>query len=262
MTWTAPVSMRESARVPAIVWLCSVRSLWWVRRSSGLGYTEVNTGMENRLKERLTGGAILVALIVALVPEMFKGQDASAPAASSSSSGDGPPVRTIIVDLSNNPKNSAPLQSPSEATAPAAVTTPTPAPVVPPPAPAQSSAQSAAPTSAPPAASSPQAIARTSSAAPPRIARAPAPSSNAAPPAAHAAPAGNWSVQLGLFSKRENAERMVNEAKAKGFGAAISGPDAKGQFHVHVTGLTDRNAAAAMVQKMKGEGLPAAVVAP
>jgi cell division septation protein DedD len=91
-----------------------------------------------------------------------------------------------------------------------------------------------------------------------------APNTNtiAAPAAPKAAPGAGWSVQLGLFSRRENAERMMNEAKAKGFNAGISNPDAKGQFHVHVTGLTDRNAAQAMAQKLKGEGLPAAVVAP
>jgi cell division septation protein DedD len=212
--------------------------------------------MENRLKERLTGGAILVAIIVALVPEMFKGQDGSAPATGSSSSGDGPPVRTVIVDLSNNPKSSGPLQPASEAPAPVAPTiATTPAQVSPAPVPVP------APLATSPA-STPAATVHTSSAAAPRIARAPAPSSNPAAPAAHAAPAGNWSVQLGLFSKRENAERMLSDAKAKGVNAAISGPDAKGQFHVHVTGLTDRSAAAAMAQKMKGEGLPAAIVAP
>ncbi len=65
--------------------------------------------MENRLKERLTGAAILVALIVLLVPEMFRGQrgDAAAPA----SSGDGPPMRSYTIDLSNSPASKAPLQS-------------------------------------------------------------------------------------------------------------------------------------------------------
>ncbi|MGA8706912.1 MAG: hypothetical protein WB646_07980, partial [Steroidobacteraceae bacterium] len=65
--------------------------------------------MENRLKERLTGAAILVALIVLLVPEMFRGQrgDTAAPA----SSGDGPPIRSYTIDLSNSPASKAPLQS-------------------------------------------------------------------------------------------------------------------------------------------------------
>jgi DedD protein len=239
--------------------------MWSVRRSFGLGYTETKQGMETRLKERLTGAAILVALIVALVPEMFRGQHAAQPANSGGSGGEEAPVRTYTIDLSNNPKNAAPLQPTSEAAAAAApaasVATPaaaTTSPVATAPAvPAAAAAPPAAAPALPPRSNPPAAAA-------PRVARAPAASSSSATqPAAHAAaPGGNWSVQLGLFSRRENAERMMNEAKAKGFSAAISGVDAKGQFHVHVTGLTDRNAAAAMAQKMKGEGLPAAVVAP
>jgi DedD protein len=215
--------------------------------------------MENRLKERLTGAAILVALIVVLVPEMFRGQSGGGQpksvtsSSSGSSSGEGAPMRTYTIDLSNNPKSSGPLQSAKEA-APAATTTPTPAPppapapatqASPPPAPAQSQPTSPAP-------------------APKHTAPTPTPARVAPPPASapKSAPAGTWSAQLGLFSKRENAQRMMNEAKAKGFNATVSSADAKGQFHVQVTGLTDRNAAQAMVQKLKGENLPAAVVAP
>lgn len=257
--------------------------MWSVRRSRGLGYTQINQGMETRLKERLTGAAIIVALIVALVPEMFRGQANPPPASSTSSSGDGPPVRTYTIDLSNNPKSSGPLQAPSEAVpAPAASTAPTPPPAAPavsasvtpavpststspsvpapkaiaaPPKPAQAAPPPPHASAVAPAASAPPHVTRTASAA--TSAPTPAP-----PKAATAAPAGTWSVQLGLFSKRENAERMVSEAKAKGVNTAITGPDAKGQFHVHVTGLTDRGAAQAMVQKLKGEGLPGAVVAP
>jgi DedD protein len=253
--------------------------MWSVRRSRGLGYTEKTTGMETRLKERLTGAAILVALIVALVPEMFRGQSGGGQPKSvtSSSSGEGPPVRTYTIDLSNNPKSSGPLQSANEA-APAATSTPTPAPpsapapaaqASPPPAPAPAQSQPTSPApaprhTAPTATPTPiPAPIPAPTPSPARVARAPTPIP-AAPPASapKPAPAATWSVQLGLFSKRENAERMMNEAKAKGFNATVSSTDAKGQFHVQVTGLTDRNAAQAMVQKLKGENLPAAVVAP
>jgi cell division septation protein DedD len=220
--------------------------------------------METRLKERLTGAAIIVALIVALVPEMFRGQAGPtvANSASSSSSGDGPPVRTYTIDLSNNPKSSGPLQSASESPP-----TPAPAPAAPaapsPPAAAVPSPIESSPAPAPAAVASGVAP---KPAAPQRAVRAPlaAPASSPTPaPVKAPAPAsGNWSVQLGLFSKRENAARMVNEAKAKGFNTAIAGPDAKGQFHVHVTGLTDRGAAQAVAQRLKGEGLPAVVLAP
>ena len=219
--------------------------------------------MENRLKERLTGAAILVALIVALVPELFRGQS-SAPASSvttaaisNSSSGDGAPVRTYTIDLSNNP-GSVPLRSATEPepTQSPVATAPTPVAAQPVPPPPAAPAASASTLSSSASSTTPT---------PAHAARIPtAPSTNTSPtaPPARTAPGANWSVQLGLFSKRENAERLMNEARAKGFNAGISNPDGKGQFHVHVTGLTDRGAAQAMAQKLKGEGLPAAVVAP
>src|SRR5579862_6004329 len=71
--------------------------------------------METRLKERLTGAAILVALIVLVVPELFHGQSReSTPGAGSS--GEGPPVRSYTIDLSNGPDRTAPLQSTPPAT--------------------------------------------------------------------------------------------------------------------------------------------------
>src|SRR5579863_6017271 len=66
--------------------------------------------MENRLKQRLTGAAILVALIVMLVTEMFHGQRGNL-AAVTGSSGEGPPVRSYTIDLSNSPSRGGPLQS-------------------------------------------------------------------------------------------------------------------------------------------------------
>src|ERR1700729_868024 len=69
--------------------------------------------METRLKQRLTGAAILVALVVMLVPESFHGQRGDIPA-SASSSGEGPPERSYTIDLSDlagGPTRSAPLQS-------------------------------------------------------------------------------------------------------------------------------------------------------
>jgi len=66
--------------------------------------------METRLKERLTGAAILVALIVLVVPELFHGQHQDV-ASNTSSSGEGPPVRSYTIDLSNGSARTAPLQS-------------------------------------------------------------------------------------------------------------------------------------------------------
>src|ERR1019366_682755 len=157
--------------------------MWSGRRLSGLGYTEM-TAMENRLKERLTGAAILVALIVLLVPEMFHGQRSDV-AASAGSSGEGPPVRSYTIDLSNGSARTAPLQSTPATSASNAA--------------GEATAQPAPP--APPATHADTALSE--AAKPPPTASA---AGNAAA-SAHAAAAG-WSVQLGLFAQRDNAERL------------------------------------------------------
>jgi cell division septation protein DedD len=85
-------------------------------------------------------------------------------------------------------------------------------------------------------------------------ARAPATSS-------HAPSNGGWAVQLGLFAKRDNAERLVRAAQAKGFGVTVSNADAKGLYRVYAAGMADRSAAEAYAQRVKDQGLPAAVIA-
>jgi len=237
--------------------------------------------MESRLKERLTGAAILVALIVLLVPEIFRGQrgnDASPSAGGNGS--EGAPLRSYTIDLSNNPKGSVPLQpaesaavtgtdtavhpsAPKVDVAPAKEPMPMKEPVP---------AKAAAPPPSPaPPASSPApagaASARTAAAtpAPPSshvIHAAPPPTPQPVPAPAPKPSAGSWSVQLGLFAKRENAERLLSEARAKGFQVAISSADAKGQFHVRSSGLADRASAETLAQRLKSAGFPAAVVAP
>lgn len=202
--------------------------------------------MESRLKERLTGAAILVALIVLLVPEMFRGQRGDV--ATNASSGEGPPVRSYTIDLSNGPDRTAPLQSTPPAasaapdtsaatdTAPAVAAVTVPAPEI---APAPAAKPSVAP-----------------STAPTPITKAPSPSAPA-----HTA-GGTWSVQLGLFAQHDNAERLVHSAQSKGFAVVVSERDAKGLYHVEVENLSDRAAAQAMQSRLHEQGLPAAVVPP
>ena len=68
-------------------------------------------------------------------------------------------------------------------------------------------------------------------------------------------------MQLGLFAKRENADRLSSEAHNKGFQTGISS-DAKGQYRVRTSGVADRAAAESLAQRLKSAGYPAAVVAP
>lgn len=235
--------------------------------------------MESRLKERLTGAAILVALIVLLVPEMFRGPriDAAAPA----SSGEGPPVRSYTIDLSNNPSSTAPLQptqppaavrdAPAEtgrirgsAAGPPTVDTSEPHPV---PVPAASGTVAVPPMGSTGASSA--------NAAP--AARVPAAPATAGPAGARAHPAaiaaasqlpgthagsGDWSVQLGLFAQHDNAERLAHAAQSKGFNATLAERDAKGLYRVRVGNLSDRAAALAMQERLRDQGFAAAVVPP
>jgi DedD protein len=196
--------------------------------------------MENRLKERLTGAAILVALIVLLVPEMFRGQRSDVAVTASSS--EGPPVRSYTIDLSNGPARKAPLQS--TPTTPAAAATDGPV--------ATASAPESPPASTPPANSAP----------PTATTKAPSPNGIVASLPSPRAGGGTWSVQLGLFSQRDNAERLVHAAQSKGFSASVSERDAKGLYHVQIGSLADRAAAQAMQTRLHDQGLPAAVVPP
>jgi cell division protein FtsN len=68
-------------------------------------------------------------------------------------------------------------------------------------------------------------------------------------------------VQLGLFAKRENAERLAHSAQAKGFAVSVSSADARGRYRVYASGMSDRGAAEAYSHRLKDQGLPAAVIA-
>jgi DedD protein len=214
--------------------------MWSGRRWYGLGYTELQ--MENRLKERLTGAAILVALIVLLVPEMFHGQRSDV--AANAGSGEGAPVRSYTIDLSNGPARTAPLQSTpgtsganagGEIAAEAVPAHPLPH----------------SPPASVPAAHSDSAVGDPVSAP-----------VSASPPSTPTRSAGAWSVQLGLFAQRDNAERLAHSAQSKGFAVNVSSADAKGRFHVRVSGLADRASAQALQQRLRAQGFTAAIVAP
>jgi DedD protein len=183
--------------------------------------------LQTHLKERLTGAALLVLIVALLVPEMFRGHPTATPQ-STSSALDGPPVRSYTIDLRDNeaaqplpggaPLSASPAQS---ASAPAA----TEGSAVAPPAPSAASAPR-------PAAVTPLASA----------------------PAHAAAPAG-WTVQVGSFARRDFAERMARQMKAKGFAVQVAGPDDKGLYRVRSAAFADRARATALRQQMLQKGL-------
>jgi cell division septation protein DedD len=260
--------------------------------------------MENRLKQRLTGAAILVALIVMLVPEMFHGQRGNV-AAIAGSSGEGPPVRSYTIDLSNGPSRTGPLQStpvgagngaagagsgsddaPSSTPRPEQPTASTgpvmqdltaatravvpansapvaPAPATPAPAPAAAAAvpATAAPVAPAPVTAAPASIAPVAATPKPATPSASVSRQAVAATSTRSAAAAGWQVQLGLFAKRDNAERLAHSAQAQGFAVSVSSADAKGLYRVYAGGMTERSAAEAFAGRLKDHGLPAAVVA-
>jgi DedD protein len=185
--------------------------------------------LQTHLKERLTGAALLVLIVVLLVPEMFRGHPTPTPQTASSAL-EGPPVRSYTIDLRDNAAAQplpagAPLSAspPQSASAPAA----TEAPPVAPPAPAVSKAQPAAPSvAAPPASTS-----------------------------AHGAAPAGWAVQVASFARRDFAERLVRQMKAKGFTVQVAGPDDKGLYRVRSAAFADRARAMALRQQMLQKGL-------
>jgi DedD protein len=205
--------------------------------------------LQDHLKERLTGAAILVVVVVLLVPELFRGPpDANSKAGNGAAAG--PPLRSYTIDL----RDTATAQPPGAGTnvvasAPASGANPpasTPATVV--------TSGEAAASATPPA--TPVAEAAQPS-PPPATTAAPAPKTPAHPaPSPHAGAAkSGWTVQVGSFARRDYAERMAKQVSAKGFTVEVAGPDDRGLFRVRSAVQPERAAAMALKQKMQASGL-------
>jgi DedD protein len=190
--------------------------------------------MDSRVKERLTGAAILVAALVILIPEIFSGRRAGEkprdvpPAAPAS---EGPPLRTYTAEIDSR-------------AAPATVA-PKPAESAPPPAPPSPSSPAAAP-----------------AATPSLQASAPAEPAAAAP-AAPAAGGTGWFVQIGSFAQAANAQRVAQALRDKGFAVIVLPPaGSKALLRVRVGPARDRDAALQLQQRLAVEGQKGALIAP
>jgi DedD protein len=250
------------------------------------------------VKERLTGAIILVVLIVLLVPELLSGPSRSAPASPAAapfpSSSEDPPLRSYTIDLADESHGATPsagttTNAPAQASGPAqpstivehpaqdASTVPEP-PTAGPPAEAspQGSAQpvQATPPSAPPPKESTRpapAVAahepRTPAEKPPsgpRLATAP----KRSPPGAERAvtgekPAsGGWVVQVGVFAKQVNAERLVRDLQEQGFHTQISENTSGGRalWRVRTGPVAERAAAEQLSARLRAAGHVGSVV--
>jgi DedD protein len=176
--------------------------------------------LEDRIKHRLTGAAILVVLVVLVVPEMYHGQRNDAPRRASGTWPSVPPsMPTQSSDGTSAPGPASSANPPISATpAPPAVTAPPPAMEAQPSAPVSASTTGAQGKPTPPAA------------------------------------ATNWTVQLGSFSQPQNAHRLMQQLSSKGVKPLLVGPDNHGFYRVRTAVQPTRAAAAALQQRLALQG--------
>lgn len=189
--------------------------------------------MEIRVRERLVGALVLVALVVLLVPALLRGpQRPQDPAPA-------PATKSVEVTLGDGSAAAADDTLVPEPATPAAAPTTAPAPPQP-----AARATAPAPDSA-------------GAAAGPETAMVPAPASGPrSEPTA-------WAVQLGAFSTREKADGLVADLRRRGYAAFVLEYRGGGQVlhRVRVGPEQDRARAVAIAERLRKDGFQP-VVAP
>lgn len=183
--------------------------------------------MEIRVRERLVGALVLVAIVVLLVPSILKGR-----APPSQSTPDQPTKR---VEVPVEPEAKAPaddvlVPEPELPDAPPPIAVPPPQDSVP----AKAGLPPERPAEKPPEATKP---------AKPPVATGPS-----------EAPA--WAVQLGAFSNRAKAEQLVAELRKRGYAAFVLEYRVTGQvlYRVRVGPEQDRERAAEIAARLAKDG--------
>ncbi len=176
--------------------------------------------MDVRVRERLVGALVLVAIVVLLVPAILTGpqRPAETPVAA--------PVQSVEVALDTadpSAKDEVLVPEPTPATSPAT----------------------------------------DSGASPHAAASDPARPAAAQPPAADPAATAAWAVQLGAFSTRDKADRLVADLRKRGYAAFVLEYRASGQVlhRVRVGPEQDRARAVAIAERLRKDGFQP-VVAP
>ncbi len=208
--------------------------------------------MDEVLKARLIGAAVLVAIAVLLIPELLSGRKTAEPVTEEV----GPRgSRTFTIELGGGAGQS--VRTPTTVT-----TAPEPLPSAPTPAATVAApvAEPATPTETTPP---PAEVA----AAP--VEREPVPPPVAAPTVAKPAPApasapsrGGWAVQVGAFGSADTAAKLVRELSGAGYRAFVA-PVARGGKTLHrvrVGPEAEKVDAEQLAGRLKARGLPATVV--
>jgi len=224
--------------------------------------------MERQLKERLIGAAVLIAVAVIMVPEMFSGSgsrdaDAQKPAANNSGASESGQVKTYRIDLqhrdavaatSENAIPTPPMapdtrmessSSTASVTSTIAASVAAPLPVV---VQSSSSHSSLASSTTP---SSIATVTRSSSSSTPSIVVASGTTSG-------------WSVQLGSFAAEVTAKQIVSATKSQGFAGYLSTVKVGGKtlYRVRVGPYDDRDSAQVALTKLKRNYAQASLVSP
>ncbi len=184
--------------------------------------------MEVRVRERLLGALVLVAIVVLLVPSILKGRDPAPRGAP-----DQPTKRVEVpIELTESaPADDVLVPEPDlpDAPVPAAIPPPQDS------APAKAEAVPAErPPEKPPEAAKP--------------AKVPTASTTSEAPA--------WAVQLGAFANRAKAEQLVTELRRRGYAAFVLEYRATGQvlYRVRVGPEQDRERAAEIAVRLAKDG--------
>ena len=164
--------------------------------------------MESPLKQRLIGAAVLAALAIIFLPMLLKGPEVKEPDAAQV------PLTMPAAPGQQFETHELPLGAPETVTPPGGVLgvpAAAPAPAAPTPAAPAASIATAMPAATPPATAAPAVIAPTPVAPPLPTASAPvAP----APPESAATAAGKYAVNIGSYSKIENANALAAKLRA------------------------------------------------
>lgn len=230
--------------------------------------------MDQGLKERLIGAAVLVALGVWLIPWVLNGPDEQTIAKSSAlqlpATEEPLPIRSQTLSLDDNAApEAAAAPLPVASAARAVDTEPDVGPAI------ASAAPSPAATAAPTAPVHEDSAA--AGAVPPTVKAAPVPATKpaaasaktAAPPAARATAAaptdakGSWVVQLGSFGEEANARRLADRVRTFGYKPDVSSVRSGGRsmYRVRVGPAVSHNEADATASALGAHGLTARVVA-
>jgi DedD protein len=211
--------------------------------------------MDQGLKERLIGAAVLVAFGVWLIPWVLDGQSEQSESRSTALQLPVPeqpvPMRSQTIRLDEEHQPPAPAAEPEITTARAAE-----------PVPEVTATVDSAPEQTSPAVSDAppeRDIEQSESAAEPPQ----APAVASAPSTAPASVQSGWVVQLGSFSEEGNARRLAQRVSTFGYRADISTHRASGRvlYRVRVGPHESRGRAEAAASALTAHGFPAQVVA-